>query len=386
MREHLAARRCQGWAAQIGALQSRRRGDLDAAHVLARAAQGELWAGPVPGEPAVLREHAASSHYWRWLEDAPGYWAKVSPDAAFDGRPLDVPALFTGGWFDIMLDGTLSAFAAFGDRARLVVGPWAHIPWGPRSVGTAGDALSVDRLQLAFFDHVLKGRDDPGPAVRLFDMGSRCWLGQGALEAAPPTRWHLASAGLAATHHQRRTAGPEPEEGDVDLLVHDPWRPAPAVGGHLGRPPAFRTGPPSTSGAMSRSTPPSPWRGPLFLLGPVTAELCVACDRPTHDLDCSLSLVTADGAARVLATGHLRVRAGAPPEPRRVPMRFICCTAPVGAAIRLSVPAAAWPAFAVNPGTGERPETAHAARAEVTTIAIRHGSSQPSTLSLPIVH
>ena len=60
-----------------------------------------------------------------------------------------------------------------------------------------------------------------------------------------------------------------------------------------------------------------------------------------------------------------------------------CCTVPVGAALRLSVQASAWPAFAINPGTGADPERTPLMEATVTTLRIAHGPDRPSRLLLP---
>jgi predicted acyl esterase len=90
-----------------------------------------------------------------------------------------------------------------------------------------------------------------------------------------------------------------------------------------------------------------------------------------------------DCTVMALTGGHLRVGEATAPGPRRIAMRATCMTIPPGAALRLSVQAAAWPAFAVNPGTGARPEDASAAEAEVTTLRILHGPVYPSRLLLP---
>ena len=76
----------------------------------------------------------------------------------------------------------------------------------------------------------------------------------------------------------------------------------------------------------------------------------VEADQPTHDLSCTLSLVSPDGRAMTLASGFLRVTDSAAPGPRRVPLGAVCCTVPAGTALRLSIQGAAWPAFMINPG------------------------------------
>jgi hypothetical protein len=169
------------------------------------------------------------------------------------------------------------------------------------------------------------------------------------------------------------------------VVVHDPWRPAPAIGGHVGQPPGFQ----DRAAVDDRSDVAVYTSAPLehgrLLVGRVAAEIHVDCDRPSHDLNCTLSVIGADGRAIALTAGHLRIDPGARPGPRRVGMRATCCTVPAGARLRLSIQAAAWPAFTVNPGTGVRPEHSRPIDALVTTLAIRHGANRPSRLLLPML-
>ena len=129
----------------------------------------------------------------------------------------------------------------------------------------------------------------------------------------------------------------------------------------------------------------APLRETCRLAGRVAATLHVEADAPTHDLDATLSVVEPDGRATTLTAGHLRVVAAGAPGARVVAMRAVCATLHPGQALRLSVQAAAWPALAVNPGTGQRPEEAATREAKVVTLVIRHGTGFPSCLSLPIL-
>ena len=96
-------------------------------------------------------------------------------------------------------------------------------------------------------------------------------------------------------------------------------------------------------------------------------------------------LVEPDGRAVTLTAGHLRVVEAAAPGRRRIAMRGLCCTLYPGQRLRLSLQAAAWPAFAVNPGTGSRPEAAAAMQAQAIVLALRHGAERPSRLLLPVL-
>lgn len=384
----------QGWACQVGAESARLAGDRPAFAALAAAGRGAPWTGPDPARPEVLSLHGAHvPHYARWLADDPEAWAVAAPMRALAGDPLDVPGLFTGGWLDGMLEGTLAMHAAFraAGRApqRLLVGPWPHMPWNGAAGGLPlGDeaASPLDGETVRFLDHSLRGEGEAGPAVRLFDLLARRWRDFAAFPAPDPTALHLVSSGRAAASIADGRLSEAPVAAATDRLVHDPWRPAPAVGGHHGRPGGFQDRAEVDRRGDVATYTGAPLARALDLAGPVAAELSVACDRPSHDLHCALSVLLPDDArAIVLTTGHRRVADAAAPGQRRVGMRATCATLPAGARLRLSVQAAAVPAFAVNFGTGARPEDADPFDARITTLSLAHGGPAPSRLLLPVL-
>lgn len=375
------------WACQMGAEGARLRCDRTAFSAFVAAARGTPWSGELPARPNVLSRHGQDSHYGGWLADDPATWETIAPEAALKGVRLAAPGLFVGGWLDGMLEGTLAMYSAFRAAGaapqRLLVGPWLHLPWntvhGALHLGPAA-ASPVDVETVRFLDCHLKGEGDPRPPVRLFDIGLKRWREFSELPAPEPKSLFLASRGLAATTRTDGSLAAEPGAAGGDRLVHDRWRPAPIVGGHLGQPPGFQDRAALddrtdvavyTSAALER---------PVDLVGRVAAELHVEADRPSHDLHCTLSVVEPRGRAVTLTGGHLRVPDARAPGPRVVGMRATCATVPARARLRLSVQAAAFPAFAVNPGTGERPEDAHPIGAEVTTLTLRHGGASPSRL------
>ena len=56
-----------------------------------------------------------------------------------------------------------------------------------------------------------------------------------------------------------------------------------------------------------------------------------------------------------------------------------------GEALRLSIAAACFPAYPVNPGSGRDPVDASLDEARIIAIGVRHGDSVASSLTLPIV-
>lgn len=378
-----------GWACQMGSEAARLAGDREAYAALAAAARGAPWNGEIAARPAVLERFGRHTHYTDWLADTPSTWSAIAPERLLAGMPLDVPGFHIGGWQDFLLEGTLGAHTAFargGASQRLLVGPWAHTPWG-RRVGARDcgpEAITdIDRRTVAFLDDVLKGRGLPGPAVRLFDVGARDWRALTAWPDPEPTPLFLTSDGLAATTSTGRLALEYGRAGR-DHLVHDPWRPAPVIGGPWGSPPGYQDRASLDDRTDVAVYTTAPLAAPCRLAGRVSAELHVETGAASHDLHATLSLVEPDGRAITLTAGHLRVGDATALGPRRIAMRAVCCTLDSGQSLRMSLQAAAWPAFAVNPSTGAAPEAARADEAAVTTLMIRHGPEHPSRLLLPI--
>lgn len=379
-----------GWACQMGAEAARLAGHAEAYAALSAAARGAPWTGPKPARPDVLERFAAFTHYADWLTDDSAMWGAIAPGRLFEARPADVPCLHIGGWQDFLLEGTLGAYRACeagGAAQRLLVGPWAHAPWGRRvgAVDLGPEAVTcVDTETVAFLDYELKGHGAPGPEVSLFDIGAKTWCHFSSWPATEPVPLYLSSDGRAATASTGELTV-EPGLYGHDHLVHDPWRPAPVTGGAWGTPGGYQD-----RAALDDRSDVAVYTGaPLTrsyrLAGEVACDLFVEADAPAHDLHVTLSIVTPDGRAITLTAGHLRVFDATAFGARRVAMRAVCTTLYPGQALRLSVQAAAWPAFAVNPGTGRNPEQAETRECMVTTLAIRYGGSHPSRVFLPVI-
>jgi putative CocE/NonD family hydrolase len=229
----------------------------------------------------------------------------------------------------------------------------------------------IDREQIRWFDRFLKDDGEPQAPVRLFDLGARAWRDLAAWPEPEPQAWHLSSTGLAvARTEDGRLEREPPPNRPLDILVHDPWRPVPSLGGHDGQPP----GPQDRAALDGRADvacyTSAPLAAPLPLAGRVAAELDVTADADSHDLLAVLSQVTPDGRVLTLTQGYLR-RAGS--GPCRVAMRAICATVPAGAALRLSLQGSSFPAFTVNPGTGAGPTDTRLFDCRIVTFAIGRG-------------
>jgi putative CocE/NonD family hydrolase len=384
-----------GWATQLGAETARLAGDEEAFCAFFRASGSSSFQSPIAARPDYIERFEKYTHYQAWLHNPPGssYWHEISP--ALRARSLEVPMLFVGGWYDSHLPGTIAAFRHFAsggpERTRIVIGPWTHFPW-TRSIGGhdfGTDAMTdIDQLQVRWFDYWLKGKNmglAAEPPVRLFDMGENTWHDFPTWPQKSATLF-LSGSGRASIDEGNGKLGSEPASREgTEFIVHDPWRPVPAVGGAYGTPP----GPADRSVIDARpdvlTFTSEPALEPMALAGDVTAELWLVVDAPSFDVSCVVSRVSPNGGAMPLAQGYRLVKSGANLNHAiQIPMRATCATIKLGERVRLSIAGASFPAYPVNPGTGKNPTAASASEARIITIGLRHGGRYASWLRVGV--
>ncbi len=392
-----------GWGLQLAALRCRRRGDAAAWQQIRRSLESGRF---LEEGAALLQRHDPDGMAWSWLQQDAGRsagWRQHTPPPALLRRPM----LLIGGWHDPHLEGVLQLWRlarAAGGAPLLRIGAWTHLNWGE----------GLDALQLAFFRRHLLQPDQPPdqspeqrPAVRSGDPASRAealgapeapeqlnsleqplllqsgrggsWWTPGELSAEPKAapealgleadqgglRCWLAAAGPGSGHLlPHAPAGPE---AGVLHLVHDPWRPVPGRGGHLGL----------DAGSCERGDLDGrrdvlcfdgpPLLQPLRLAVRPVLELAVHADQPAFDLCAALSRLGGDGRVQQLCTGVRRQLGsaaaptaqpegvGANPQRLKLVLQPLLLDLEPGERLRLSLAAAAWPQIAVNPGSGEQP-------------------------------
>ncbi|MBP0573486.1 hypothetical protein J8J40_22655, partial [Mycobacterium tuberculosis] len=141
----------------------------------------------------------------------------------------------------------------------------------------------------------LKGEGAAPAPVRLYDLGRRAWRTLASLPEPDFMPVYLASDGLAATTVTDGRLTMEPVGAATDHLVHDPFRPAPLIGGPLGTPAGFvdRRAADDRADVAVYTLPPV--RRAVELIGAVSATVHVTADAAAFDLVATLSLVESDG-------------------------------------------------------------------------------------------
>lgn len=400
-----------GWAIQLAAETARRQGEGAAYEALSRAARQPFTANPTTVCPEVLERYGSESFFHQWLAhpQADDYWAQITPELS----SIDLPMLHIGGWFDPYLRGDIRLYKEMAARSQyhqpFWVGPWGHIPWsrraGERDFGPQAES-PIDRLQLLWFDHTLKGHPlDPSlSGVSWFEMGTNRWRRFQGWPQAYRQKYSLASTGLASIRQDDGILSPWIESRDPtelplvaggsnvagdrnsaasDTIVHDPWRPVPALGGHGAIPAGVfdRAALDGRSDVLTYTT--APLTTPLAIAGEITVVLICELDCPSFDLSVTLSEVFPSGQVYPLCQGYGRFKTrAAVPAPYQLPLQPTCFCLAVGQALRLSISGACFPAYAMNSGTVDGlPEPTSA---KIITLRVRVGATA-TYVDLPMV-
>lgn len=346
------------------------------------------------------KAHPALDEFWRGF-DSDARAAKAT-----------APTLHIGGWWDIFAQGTIDAFLARQHHGgpgakgaqRLVMGAWTH---GGAPDDKAGELPLMENWKfdfngasIAFLDHwLLDGESEiaEGPAVRYYTLGDT------ADPEAPGNEWrtaddwppfeteetplYLHAGGLLREGPSRANA--------VLTYTYDPANPCPTQGGvnlllpsgsfdqrNLAERPdvlAFAT---------------DPLEAPLEITGRVKVRLFVSSDAPDTDFTAKLLDIYPDGRAMSMIDGIQRAKyrngfESADPLPAgtvgeiEIDLWSISLIVNAGHRIGLHISSSNYPAYEINPNTGEDfPTEGESPRKAVNTVYL--DADHPSALLLPV--
>ncbi|HEY3059639.1 MAG TPA: CocE/NonD family hydrolase [Chloroflexota bacterium] len=209
--------------------------------------------GQTPLRVVPNLEKTLFDYYYRGAYD--DFWAQDCNDfSAHFARHADIPATFSGGWFDPFSSATTSYFAAMARQnaspQRLIVGPWTHmgsrntlswangVDFGPDSVW---GFPRFNPEQERWFERWLKDVDngvEAEPAVRIFVMGGGDGRKntEGRLNHGGRWRdeneWPLARTRYTPFYlHVDGSLSTAPPAGGARSFMFDPEHPVPTLGG-----------------------------------------------------------------------------------------------------------------------------------------------------------
>jgi putative CocE/NonD family hydrolase len=263
------------------------------------------------------------------------YWGERNPVQFIPQIVKDgIPAFLVGGWYDLFQRGEPLNYASFQDaydrrpvlspmtatqpvtpRYQLLMGPWYHV--------TAGDGLDyhgldLDGVELAWFDHWLKGVDtgitDTTTPLHLEDLSDGRYLeaSRYPLDQATPTTYYLQPSGGLSTAKPSSSAGADHilfTGSEVPCTSStEQW--AAGLGAlalqYLGlQDPCTQNASLSQLGPGTVSYTTAPFTHPTTLSGPIGASLYATSTTKDTEFVVQLTDVAPNGTASALTSGLL---------------------------------------------------------------------------------
>jgi uncharacterized protein len=354
------------------------------------------WDLPIAGN-SVLDRHA--------IPELGSIAASMDATVARDARISDaydrvvVPALFTTGWYDNLLQGTLDNYtgiAAAGGNPRLIVGPWTHLrlrdpigqrPFGLRANRDDGPVYprgSWRDFQLAWFErwlHPDRDVDLPEAPVRIFVMGRNQWRDEHSwpVERAVSERWFLHPGGRL---DREPPGGGQP----ASTFRYDPADPVPTIGGNTVMWPAYVAGPLDQAAVEQRDDvlvfTSGPLNDDLEVTGRVHVVLQAESSAPSTDWVARLCDVLPDGRSFNVCDGIVRAVSGADSLSRReIDLWSTSIVFLAGHRLRVTITSSSFPRWDRNLNTGRQRES----RLVPARQRVWHGAEHLSWVELPVI-
>ena len=330
---------------------------------------------------------------------------------------INVPALLINGWWDHNVESVFDAYkdlrtqSTYGDKTKLVIGPWSHFFIGKLQQGELQypEAEEKNKAYIRkFYDYWLRGIDNgiyDEPPIYYYQLGEEAWK---STRIWPPPGTNETKYYLQPSGHQLSPEAPDSQSKSADQYVYDPDDPSPAIGGPFLGPsqmyPNIIIGPAYQDNEVIGD------RGDYLIYDtPILTEdlevagmprikLYIECDRPDTDIIIRLCDYNPNGPhgkkTLLITTAPQRMRYRQswtdpswmePGEVYEVDIRMdpIAYTWMKGHQIRIIVTSSNYPLYAVNPNNKN-----HFIWDEgdplVANIQVYHDSTHPSHLILPV--
>ena len=365
-----------GWGLQLAAQKAQREKDWATWHEIRESLESKKY---LLNGHKLLKKIDPEGMAYKWLNLSHKRnfsWNSYEPLDSWLRKPL----LLIGGWWDPHLRGILDIYEKAknaGGHPKLLIGPATHLQWWD----------GVQTTQLKFFNNFLKKTKKKYffPQINLWNLTSKNWEFS---EPKESPSWRLSSKGLASTSHGEGSliSYYDLREDCEVTLVHDPWRPVPAIGGHLSDSP----------GEANRFNLDIRNDVAVFTTTPLSKELRIEgipvinfeakCDKEGFDLFIALSIIPKeiDNIATQISTGVLRIDNRKKNSKNEIKIRLqpILATLNSGDCLRISISGSGWPAVGINPGQRQYLCEGPSPHCLVTTISLLLSKSKLEFKSL----
>lgn len=395
------------WATQLARDEARRLGQTQMEERLSeimRDCRRLLYHLPLKDIPELCE---LAPYYQEWVEhfQYDAYWGERDLISALQEHC--VPTFQIAGWYDPYLMGDWQVYsmlckthANHMDQHQLLIGPWAHIPWGRYAGGVDhGEAAlgTIHRHLLNWFDKWLKFDDCCDKekfnsfVVRYFERGSNKWIDEYPTNSSSPlglcsqVTLYLSSNGDPSNGLNgggRLDFVPSSSAG-IDVFVYDARLPMPCES-YL---PEDRRFIQERFEILVYTS--QPFHKTVHIAGVPRLKIWVNAIPRMTDIVAILTHVFPSGEAQFLTIGRTLIDSSAAEgewSEVEIEMRPIAVACNAGSSIRLEITGSSFPLFVRHPnGTDEFGViNADASDLSMATVAITYGCEYPSVLLLPI--
>ena len=358
------------WGLQLAAQKTKRAKDLKGWQEIRESLENGSY---LRNGPDLLEKYDPGGMAIKWL--------KISNEASNDWeihQPLQTwlkkPILLIGGWWDPHLLGLIDIFhqsLRAGGKPEIHIGPATHLQWWE----------GTQDIQLNFFKKYLQNSKDIKKASQkhfFWNLTSKKWQ-QPQKGIKSISSWGLHSSGAACLDSRDGVLKANSKGAGLIVFVHDPWRPVPAIGGHLSPKPGEADRGDIDKRADVVTFTSAPLEESICLEGIPLLELEVFADQKGFDLCIALSIIDqSQKSVTQLSTGVLRVLGDSALRPlsRKIELFPLLADFKKGTSIRISIAGAAWPAIGINPGQTIQPCESPGPNCLITTIYLKLKNSR----------
>lgn len=333
------------------------------------------------------------------------FWKKLNAENHAD--EVNAPGVFTGGWYDIFIQGTINSFVEInrrgGPNARgkcfLVIAPTAH---GNFSEAIVYPNVGKTPINLAAPMNILEhwlGKSDKN--VEKLQPVHYYVMGDCASPGAPGNFWRSADNWPPPAkqtpyylHADRSVSVESPQNDDELKFKYHPENPVPTRGGQnliIAKGPMDQRPVESRPDVLLFTS--KPLEDPLEVTGRITASLFVSSDCPDTDFTVKLCDVHPDGRSLLVTDGirraslrngyekHEPLVAGEVYE-LEVDLWSTSLIFNKGHQIRIAISSSNSPRFEPNPNTGDPHPVPGKSRIATNTVHL--SKLRPSRILLPV--
>ncbi len=335
------------WALQIASLQMKRNKNFIGWKEIRTSIENKTY---LQNGLELIQKYDPNNFIARWnnVLNGKGEFEEIIPNNSW----LKKPMLIYGGLFDPHLKGALDLYKKSkeaGGEPEIIIGNATHLNWWKGSQKTLA----------SFFDQHLKGNSERNEKINrqiIWNITLKKWDSIHS-NIGRNNEFFLRSNGLANVDIEDDSLTINSKGFGFATIVHDPWRPAPLNGGHLGEKPGIYNRKSIDERLDVAVFQTNSLESDIFFSGIPYLETSFICNSETFDICLALSIVDKNNEnIKQFSTGFLRVKEGKTDQEQQkiIELQPSNLTILKGDKLRLSISSAAWPAIGVNSGSIEK--------------------------------